>query len=517
MMAFDELCNERNLSKQVVLEAIEMALISAYKRDFGSAQNVQAKIDPETGESTIYIEKQVVEKVQDDRFEISLEEARAIKPDAAIGDTVCIESTPRNFGRIAAQTAKQVIMQRIREAEREALFNSYADREGELVNGTVQSITPAGITINLGRTEALLPRSQTIPGERYRIGQRLRAYVLEVRRSNRGPQIILSRSHRRMLRRLLELEVPEIFNGVVEIKAIAREPGSRSKIAVAARQEGVDPVGSCVGMRGVRIQSIVNELSGEKIDVVEWHPDTATFIANALSPAKVAFVRLGDGADRRTATVVVPDDQLSLAIGKEGQNARLAAKLTGWRIDIKSLSEAEAEGIRPQEPGEVAAKEKEEKDLLALAEAILLEKAPPSTLEEVAQVQAPSEEEESPVEAAEKIMEAVAEEAPPAPPEEVAAPEAAPPAEEEVAAPVPEGEEVAAVEEPEELPLEKLFEEEEEELIPDIIDLEALAEEEEEEELFPKKKKKKKKGRGRRERKPSRRRSIWDEIEEFMD
>jgi N utilization substance protein A len=368
LVAFNQLCSERDLPKEVVLETIETALVSAYKRDFSSGQNVSAKIDLNTGKAQVFIEKTVVEQIQDDRFEIGLAEARLIDPEAEIGQLVFIESTPREFGRIAAQTAKQVILQRIREAERDALFSSYADREGEIINGTVQNVTPQAITLNLGRTEAILPRSQQVPGERYRLNQRVRAYVLEVRRSNRGPQIVVSRTHRNMLRRLLELEVPEIYNGTVEIKGIAREAGSRSKVAVAALQEGVDPVGSCVGMRGVRIQSIVNELGGEKIDVVEWNVDTATFIANALSPARVSNVLLDEHGNGKTATVVVPDDQLSLAIGREGQNARLAAKLTGWRIDIKSLSEAAKEAARRE------AEIEEKRDLLALAEAILLGK-----------------------------------------------------------------------------------------------------------------------------------------------
>ncbi len=375
VMAINQICSERNLPQEVIFEAIEAALVSAYKRNFGGGQNVKATIDLKTGTPHVFVERVVVEKVGDERFEISLEEAQKIDPQAELGSLVKIEVTPKSFGRIAAQTAKQVILQRIREAERDALFSSYADREGELINGMVASITSQAVTLNLGRTEAIMPRSQLVPGERYRIGQRVRAYVMEVRRTGRGPQIIVSRTHRNMLRRLLELEVPEIFNGIVEIKGIAREAGSRSKVAVAALQEGVDPVGSCVGIRGMRIQSIVNELGGEKIDIVEWSPDTRTFIANALSPAKVSYVVLGDPAtDGKTATVVVPDDQLSLAIGKEGQNARLAAKLTGWRIDIKSLSEAAAENLEPQK--EVRTIASEERDILAMAEAILLGKVP---------------------------------------------------------------------------------------------------------------------------------------------
>ena len=370
MLAFNQICAERGLPREVVLDALKTALVSAYRRNVGAsaAQNVIAEIDEKSGKATIYVEKKVVAEVQDGRDEISLEEARRIDPEAEIGSTVMVESTPRDFGRIAAQTAKQVILQRIREAEREALFEDFSEREGELINGTVQSITPTHVSLNLGRTEAILPRSQQVPGERYTIHQRVRAYVLEVRRTSRGPQIIVSRSHKNMLRRLLELEVPEIYNGTVEIKAIAREAGARSKVAVAANQPGVDPVGSCVGMRGIRIQSIVNELGGEKIDVIEWHPETAVFIANALSPARVLTVFLEEG---RTASVIVPDDQLSLAIGREGQNARLAAKLTGWRIDIKSVTEVLAEALALLErtdPREVLG---DAADYLPTAQAIL--------------------------------------------------------------------------------------------------------------------------------------------------
>lgn len=375
LMAVNQICSERNLPQEVILGAIESALVSAYKRDTTSGQNIKAVIDSKTGEPRVLLERIVAEHVEDDRFEVSLSEARQIMPEAEVGSLIQTDVTPQSFGRIAAQTAKQVILQRIREAEREALFTSYADREGELINGMVASITSQAVTLNLGRTEAMMPRSQQVPREKYRIGQRVRAYVMEVRRTSRGPQIIVSRTHRHMLRRLLELEVPEIFNGIVEIKGIAREAGSRSKVAVAALQEGVDPVGSCVGIRGMRIQSIVSELSGEKIDVVQWSPDIGSFIAHALSPAKVSYAVLNDqGADSKTATVVVPDDQLSLAIGKEGQNARLAAKLTGWRIDIKSQSEAATEQLKPRE--RVPTLAGKQKDILAMAEAILLGKQP---------------------------------------------------------------------------------------------------------------------------------------------
>jgi len=342
LLAFNQICRDRGLPGDVVLEALQMALVSAYQRNLsGDAnQNVTATIDPETGQAHIFIGKQVVEQVTDPEREMTLAEARAIQSTVALGDMLMVENTPKDFGRIAAQNAKQIILQRIREAEREARYAHYVQQEGEIIHGTVQSIKPQAVTLHIEGTEAILPRRQQVPGERYTLHQRIRAYVLEVRKTGHGPQITVSRSHKNMLRRLLELEVPEIFNGAVEIKSIARESGSRSKIAVAASQPGVDPVGACVGMRGVRIQSIVNELGGEKIDIIEWSPDPATFIAKALSPAKVLSVHLDGDPVEKTASVVVPDDQLSLAIGRAGQNARLAAKLTGWRIDIQGVTEA---------------------------------------------------------------------------------------------------------------------------------------------------------------------------------
>lgn len=343
LLAFNQICSARNLSQEVVLDALQTALVVAYRRyaDSNQNQNITAEVSLDSGQATILVGKEVVDKVSDPEMEITLARARRIKSDASLGDMVMVDSTPRDFGRIAAQNAKQIILQRIREAEREAQYEHFARQEGEIVHGTVHSIKPHGVLLHLAGTEAILPRSQQVPGERYTLHQRLRAYVLEVRKTGRGPQITLSRSHKNMLKRLLELEVPEIFNGAVEIMSIAREAGSRSKVAVASRQAGVDPVGACVGMRGVRIQSIVNELGGEKIDVIEWDPDAATFIAKALGPAKVLSVHLEeDPIDGRTANVVVPDDQLSLAIGRAGQNARLAAKLTGWRIDIQSVIEA---------------------------------------------------------------------------------------------------------------------------------------------------------------------------------
>lgn len=378
ILAFNEICEERGLAKDVVFEALENALASAYRRNVNvsNLQEVRVEIDQRTGEPTIYAEKEVVDSIFDSRTEVLLEEARRQgHEDAELGDTVMVVSTPRNFGRIAAQTAKQVILQRVREAEREQLYEEFLDREGEIVNGTVQSVGGQHITIGLGRTEAIMPRSQQVRSERYRPHDKIRVYLLEVRRTSRGPQIVVSRNHRNLLRRLLELEVPEIYNGQVDVKSIAREAGARSKVAVVALQEGVDPVGACVGMRGVRIQSIVRELNDEKIDVIEWDPDPKTFIAKALSPARVSQVHLDDHPDEgKTAIVIVPDDQLSLAIGREGQNARLAAKLTGWRIDIKSLTESAIDSLNNLDHEAVDAKVVSDEDLMQKVEHILAKK-----------------------------------------------------------------------------------------------------------------------------------------------
>ncbi|MDQ4078997.1 MAG: transcription termination factor NusA [Chloroflexota bacterium] len=383
MMALNALCHERDLSKDVVLEAIEKALQAAYRKDFEQEPNIAVEMDRKSGEARVYVDWTVVDEVQDEHSELSLEEARSrFGDDVEVGDVVREERTPQHFGRIAAQTAKQVILQRIREAEQDRAYHEYASREGEIVMGTVQSIDSRSglVRLSLGKAEAILPRSEQLPGERYRVGQRVRGYVAEVnKKNNGGPQITLSRTHRHMLRRLLELEVPEIANGTVEIRAIAREAGARSKIAVAALQPGIDPVGACVGMKGIRIQSIVNELNGEKIDVVQWSPDEALYVANALSPAKVIETFLDESNEEgKTAIVVVPDKQLSLAIGKEGQNARLAAKLTGWRIDIKSASEAADERVRLAEREarrreELARRRAEEEARIAAARALLAE------------------------------------------------------------------------------------------------------------------------------------------------
>jgi N utilization substance protein A len=348
--AINQICAERGLTVEVVLEALEQALVSAYKRDSTSTEHLQAKIDPSTGEIRMFTGREVAETVEDPESQIALPQAREAKADAELGEIIYKETTPPDFGRIAAQTAKQVILQRIREAERDALYESYVDREGEIVSGTVHSIDHRGMTVNLGRIEALVPRSQQVPNERYYIRQKIRVLILEVNRTSRGPEIIASRSHPLMLRRLLEVEVPEIYNGLVEIKAIAREAGSRAKVAVAALQQGIDPVGACVGMRGVRIQSIVSELNGEKIDVIPWSRDPKEFITKSLSPARPLGVELRENGELgRTATVIVPDNELSLAIGREGQNARLAAKLTGWRIDIIGATEAAERAVQRAE------------------------------------------------------------------------------------------------------------------------------------------------------------------------
>lgn len=343
-IAFNEISQLRDLPEEVVLEALESALVSAYRKDSGAstAQEIEAEIDPQTGRAKVFVEKEVVDDVLTDATEVTLEAARFYNPEAEIHDVVMVqvEHTTKSFGRIAAQTAKQVILQKIREAERNALYDEFIDREGDLITGTVQNVNAKQVTLSLGRAEADLIRQQQIPGERYRTHEKIRVCIMEVKKSNRGPQILVSRAHRNMLRRLLEYEVPEIYNGQVEIKNIAREAGHRSKVAVSALQDGIDPVGACVGMRGIRIQNIVKELHNEKIDVIEWNTDAVAFISKALSPARVTGVFLDDDPfDGKTALVIVPDDQLSLAIGREGQNARLAAKLTGWRIDIKSVTE----------------------------------------------------------------------------------------------------------------------------------------------------------------------------------
>lgn len=370
LAAITQLSSEKGVPKEMVLEALKAALVSAYKRNFDSlANDLVAELSPdEPPDRAIRILRRalVVDELEDDREDnlsvydqIDIVEAEEVSVDkivegeAKIGDYLVYDVTPPAFGRIAAQTAKQVVLQKLRDAERQMVFNEFAERKDEIVHGVIQRIEAGTAILELGRAEAIMPRAEQVPTERYYPGQRIRVYVAEVHDTHRGPQIVVSRAHRLMLRRLFEQEVPEIYNGAVEIKAIAREAGARSKVAVVARQQGIDPVGSCVGMRGVRIQNIVNELNGEKIDVVEWNEDPARYVANALSPAQV--VRVSVDEDTKTATVVVPERQLSLAIGKEGQNARLAAKLTGWRIDIKSEAAMRAAAERAREEQEAQA------------------------------------------------------------------------------------------------------------------------------------------------------------------
>ena len=348
-LALNDVLEEKKLPKEVIMAAIESAMASAYRKTVkaSSAQEVQAKIDPETGEVKVFAEKEVIDEITDERTEVMLDEARLYNPEAQIGDMVMVETTPKNFGRVAAQTARQVIQQRIREAERSAQLEYYGGQVGEIVNGVVQAVNSYSATIGLDlKAEGTMLRKDMIPGERLRIHERIRALVYEVKDSSRGPQILMSRGHRNFLRRLLENEVPEIYHGIVEIRSIAREPGQRAKVAVSAAQQGIDPVGACVGIRGVRIQTIVRELHDEKIDVIEWNSNPAVFIAKAISPARVSGVYLDTEVQgNKTANVVVPEDQLSLAIGRQGQNARLAAKLTGWRIDIMSLTEATGKAL----------------------------------------------------------------------------------------------------------------------------------------------------------------------------
>ena len=380
VLAFNEVLEEKGLPKETILEALSTAMVSAYRKSVNAsnAQEIKANIDMDRGDFNILVEKEVVQTVQNPLTEVTLNEAKKAVEDAKLGDLVMVDSTPANFGRVAAQTARQVIQQKIREAEHAAQYEYYEKQLGEIISGVVQAANARGLTIGLElKAEASMPRKEMITHERFRIHERIRALVAEVKETGRGPQIILSRTHRDFLRRLLENEVPEIFHGVVEIRSIAREPGRRAKVAVSASQNGIDPVGACVGMRGVRIQAIVRELHDEKIDVIEWNSDPTTFIAKAISPARVNGVYLNESLDRfKNALVVVPEDQLSLAIGREGQNARLAAKLTGWRIDIKSLPEAISDWLftlkNNEEFKELA---KEETEAITQAEEIMGRKA----------------------------------------------------------------------------------------------------------------------------------------------
>jgi len=378
-LAFNDVLEDKQLSKEVIISAIESAMVSAYRRavNASAAQHVEAKIDPDSGKVMVFAEKEVVEDIIEPKTEVLLEEARQVNPDAQLGDMVVVESTPDNFGRVAAQTARQVIQQRIREAERSNQMQYFERQVGEIISGVVQATNAQTTTVGLDmKAEGTLPASQRIPGERFRLHDRIRAVVLEVKDGPRGPQIILSRAHRNFLRRLLENEVPEIYHGVVEIRAISREPGARAKVAVSATQPGIDPVGACVGIKGVRIQAIVKELHDEKIDIIQWDQDPMVYITKAISPARVAGVYLAEVEGARTATVVVGEDQLSLAIGRDGQNARLAAKLTGWRIDIKSTVEAAGDTIvKLQNDTELAALMPSAVESISSIEEVLAKKA----------------------------------------------------------------------------------------------------------------------------------------------
>ena len=335
ILALEELEEEKGIKKEYLLESIETALLTAYKRNFDALDNVKVVMDPETGATHVYSIKEVMENAKDNALEISIDEARKINKDVNIGDSVEIEIVPRNFGRIAAQTAKQVIIQKLREAEREIIYTEFNDRKGEIVSGIIQKADKNIVVMDLGKLEGIMPTKEQIPTEKYRVNDKIKGYVLDVEKGAKGaPQVIVSRSHPDFVRKLLEFEIPEIYEGVIEIKSVSRDPGYRSKVAVYSPDPNIDPVGSCVGQKGIRIQNVINELNGEKIDVIEWNEDPSIYISSALLPAKILAVDIKE--EEKFAQVIVPDDQLSLAIGKAGQNARLAAKLTNWKIDIKS-------------------------------------------------------------------------------------------------------------------------------------------------------------------------------------
>ncbi len=350
LTALEIIEREKGISKDVVIEAIEAALISAYKRNFNQAQNVRVDFNLHNGSIRVFARKEIVSNVFDTRLEITVEEAQQHNPNFMVGDVIELEVTPKDFGRVAATTAKQVVTQRVREAERGVIYSEYIDRQEDMMTGTVQRIDSRAIYVNLGKIEAVLPVTEQIPTEKYRIHDRIKVFVTKVEKTSKGPQIFVSRTHPGLLKRLFETEVPEIYDGVVEIRSIAREAGDRSKISVYTSNPDLDPVGACVGQKGQRVQSIVNELKGEKIDIVRWSSDPVEFVANALSPSQVIRVLVNE--EEKATTVVVPDHQLSLAIGKRGQNARLAARLTGWKIDIKSQSDADKIGIDYTSPAQ---------------------------------------------------------------------------------------------------------------------------------------------------------------------
>ena len=361
ILSLEELEKEKGIKKSYVIEAIETALVTAYKRNFDSLENVKVDIDKQTGATHIYAIKDVMEEAKDEATEISLEDAHKINKSLKLGDQVDVEIVPKDFGRIAAQTAKQVIIQKLREVERDLIFNEFNDRKGEIVSGIIQKADKNIVVMDLGRLEGVMPTKEQLPTEHYHVNDKIKAYVMDVERGQKGaPQVLLSRSHPDFVRKLLELEIPEIYEGVIEIKSVSRDPGNRSKVAVYSPDPNIDPVGSCVGQKGVRIQNVINELHGEKIDVIEWNSDPSIFIASALLPAKIMAVDIKE--EDKFAQVIVLDDQLSLAIGKAGQNARLAAKLTGWKIDIKSESQFREMLAKEQENTESTEQENVEEE-----------------------------------------------------------------------------------------------------------------------------------------------------------
>ena len=356
ILALEDLEKEKGIKKELLLESIETALVTAYKRNFDSLENVKVSMDRKTGATHVYAIKEVKEKVENPETEISLKDAKKINPDADLGETVDIEIVPKNFGRIAAQTAKQVIIQKLRELEREIIFTEFNDRKGEIVSGIIQKADKNIVIMDLGKLEGIMPLKEQIPTEKYHVNDKIKGYVLDVEKGAKGaPQVIVSRSHPDFVRKLLEFEIPEIYEGVIEIKSVSRDPGYRSKVAVYSPDPNIDPVGSCVGQKGVRIQNVINELNGEKIDVIEWNEDPSIYISSALLPAQILAVDIKE--EDKFAQVIVPDDQLSLAIGKSGQNARLAAKLTNWKIDIKSETQFREMLMKAQEETETQKEE----------------------------------------------------------------------------------------------------------------------------------------------------------------
>ena len=360
ILSLEELEKEKGIKKSYVIEAIETALVTAYKRNFDSLENVKVDIDKQTGATHVYAIKDIMEVAKDEATEISLEDAHKINKSLQLGDQVDVEIVPKDFGRIAAQTAKQVIIQKLREVERDLIFNEFNDRKGEIVSGIIQKADKNIVVMDLGRLEGVMPTKEQVPTEHYHVNDKIKAYVMDVERGQKGaPQVLVSRSHPDFVRKLLEFEIPEIYEGLIEIKSVARDPGQRCKVAVYSQNENIDPVGSCVGQKGIRIQNVINELNGEKIDVIEWNPDPSTFLASALLPAQIMAVDIKE--EEKFAQVIVQDDQLSLAIGKSGQNVRLAAKLTGWKIDIKT--ETQFRELLAQKTEETEKEESESKEV----------------------------------------------------------------------------------------------------------------------------------------------------------